>query len=160
VLQDFYQDPTVDNAVVYDALGEKFLEHFGVKGMRWGVRKVEPIKSKSGHTIIRGKAKVNVEGGDHHPAHPDAVKVAEAKAKLKKSGAAALSNEELRTVANRLQLEGQVHQLVKTKGKKFVSRHLEDQGNQLVREGLREGAKRGVKRAARVAGTAAAVAAV
>jgi hypothetical protein len=159
VLQDFYQDPNVDNAVVYDALGEKFLEHFGVKGMRWGVRKADPIKSRSGHTIIRGKAKVNVEGGGGHPAHPDAIKVAEAKTKLKKSGAAALSNEELRTVANRLQLEGQVHTLIKTKGKKFVDRHLEEQGNQLVRTGLREGAKRGIKRAARVAGTAAIVAA-
>lgn len=155
VLQDFYQDPNVDNAIVYDALGEKFLEHFGVKGMRWGVRKAEPIKSKSGHTIIRGKAKVNVEGGGGHPAHPDAIKVAEAKTKLKKSGAAALSNEELRTVANRLQLEGQVHTLIKTKGKKFVDRHLEEQSNQLVRTGIREGAKRALKRGAQAAAVAA-----
>ena len=97
-------------------LGAEFLLHYGVKGMHWGTRKESPtaVTPKATSKVPHGakrKTKIEVEGGENHPAHEDAIKVAQAQAKLKKSGAAALSNNELREVANRLQLEQQVSQL-------------------------------------------------
>lgn len=152
VLDDFYKDPNIDNAVVYDALGEVFLEHYGKKGMRWGIRggstpqAATPVATSKIPQGNRRKTKIDVKGGENHPAHPDAVKVAEAKAKLKKSGPAALSNHELRDVANRVQLENQVKVLTSHKGKQFVTRQLRSEGETLARTGIREGAKRGAKR--------------
>jgi 2'-5' RNA ligase len=158
VLQDFYKDPNVDNQVVYDALGQAFIEHYGVKGMHWGVRKDQTatrLSTTTGHSLVRGKAKIKVEGGDHHKAHPDAVRVAKAKQKLKKSGTNALSNQELRDVANRVQLENQVHLLTSHKGRKYVGKILESEGQNLLRTGIREGVRRGVKRAGATAAVAA-----
>jgi 2'-5' RNA ligase len=91
VLQDFYKDPNVDNAVVYDALGEVFIEHFGIKGMRWGRspggRAVggQPQGGVQGPAGNRAQDQDRGQGWREPPAHEDAVKVAEAKAKLKKS---------------------------------------------------------------------------
>jgi 2'-5' RNA ligase len=151
VLQDFYKDPNVDNAVVYDALGEVFLEHYGIKGMRWGFRRsapaaVSPSASSKVPAGNRRKTKIKVEGGQNHPAHSDAIRVAEAKAKLKKSGVSALSNGELRDVANRVQLENQVKVLTSNKGKRFVGRQLQTESSNLARAGIREGTKRGAKK--------------
>jgi 2'-5' RNA ligase len=161
VLDDFYKDPNVDNAIVYDALGEAFIEHFGVKGMRWGFRRSgttsTPVSSKSTHTLLRGHAKVDTEGGQHHPAHEDAVKVAEARQKLTKSGAAALSNKELQDVATRINLENQVAILTSHKGKKFVSNQLSEEGKNITRRGIRVGVRKGLKKAGKT-GLAAALA--
>lgn len=117
-------------------LGEAFLlEHYGVKGMHWGRRKAVPTAvgvtavSNVPHGTKR-KTKIKTQGGENHPAHEDAIKVAEARAKLTKSGTAALSNKELRDVANRIQLEQQVKQLHASGGKKFVTGLLKSQGQQ------------------------------
>jgi 2'-5' RNA ligase len=121
---------------------EEFLEHYGVKGMQWGVRRdgrnsaTPTAVATTSTTVIpsgnRRKTKIKVEGGQNHDAHPDAIKVAEAKTKLKKSGPATLSNKELQDVAKRLQLEQQVKQLTAPAGKKFVTNLLKQQGNQTV----------------------------
>lgn len=118
-------------------LGAEFLAHYGIKGMRWGHRTAKPAPTAvtpSAKSVVphgtKKKTKVQVEGGENHPAHQDAIKVAEARAKLAKSGTAALSNNELREVANRIQLEQQVKQLTAPGGKKFVSNLLKNQGNQ------------------------------
>lgn len=121
----------------------EFLSHYGVKGMRWGQRReggramptaVPPQARSHVPQSARRKTKVKVDGGENHPAHPDAIKVAEAKVKLKKSGPAALSNTELREVANRLQLESQVKQLTTSGGQKYVSNLLKTQGQQEVNQ--------------------------
>jgi 2'-5' RNA ligase len=159
VLQDFYKDPNVDNVAVYDALGSLFLEHYGVKGMRWGLRRKgeapAAVAPKAMSRVPHGdrrKTKIDTEGGQNHPAHADAIKVAQAQAKLKKSGASALSNQELRDVATRVQLENQVSLLTGHRGKQYVRRHLETAGNQQVQRGLARGiatgaAKKGGKAA-------------
>lgn len=158
--------------------GEAFvLEHYGVKGMRWGVRRYgptaaqvgaggalavaglpvlgggvaidaglrareraakagprptreepKPVDAKATSKVPAGarrKTKIQVEGGENHDASPDALRVAEATAKLRKSGAAALSNKELRELQERLNLERNVGQLVSAttrvgKGRQFV----------------------------------------
>jgi 2'-5' RNA ligase len=98
---------------------EAHLEHYGVKGMKWGVRNgvsrqgARPVVTKATVTRLTGHAKVKTKGGQAHPPVPDAIKTAAAKQKLKQSGPAALSNDELREVATRLQLEQQVIQLAK-----------------------------------------------
>ena len=106
------------------------LEHYGVKGMRWGHRRAAPeAVSPSARSVVphgtRRKTKIKVAGGENHPAHTDAVKVAQARAKMQKSGTAALSNKELQDLQNRLNLERNVKQLVTStsttgRGRKFV----------------------------------------
>lgn len=147
---------TVEDAIAQSIdLGSEFLAHFGVKGMRWGVRnhKGDPVAvtpqatSKVPHGTKR-KTKIEVDGGENHPAHEDAVKVAEAKAKLQKSGTAALSNKELQDVANRIQLEERVKILTSSKGKKFVKNQFQNEGQNLARQSVRAGTRKVIKKAA------------
>jgi len=132
-----------DLAVAYSETGEAAvaeLLHFGTKGMRWGVRNtsrstsmptaVDPVATSKVRAGVKRKTKIETEGGENHPASVDAIKVAQARTKLKKSGAAALTNKELQEVANRVELEARVSRAVQSTGKKFVSNILNTQGNQ------------------------------
>jgi hypothetical protein len=71
------------------------LEHFGVKGMRWGVRRFS-----SGRL-----------GGTKHEPSEDFQKVTDAKKKIRTSGTKALSNQELKLVVERMNLEQQFSNL-------------------------------------------------
>jgi hypothetical protein len=112
-------------------LGAEFLAHYGVKGMRWGTRRGESpsaVTPTATSVVPSGrfrKTKVKAEGGENQPAHEDAIKVARVQATLKKSGPAALSNQELQELQTRLNLERNVTQLVSStsrvnKGRNFV----------------------------------------
>jgi hypothetical protein len=88
---------------------DEFLEHFGVKGMHWGVRKGESSRAPSSedHTESVGLRKKAKAGGGIH----------------------VLSNDELQTVNNRLNLERSYSSLVENKkqsaaGEKFVKSNL------------------------------------
>lgn len=153
---------------VSDVGAEFVLEHYGVKGMRWGYRKERPtaVNPTARSFVPHGKkrkTKVKTEGGENQPASDDAIRVGEARAKLKRSGTAALSNQELRDVANRLQLEAQVATLTSSRGQKFIMRELETTGQQLTKRGVKSGAKsvaknvtkKKVKKAAATAAVAA-----
>jgi hypothetical protein len=94
----------------------------------------------------RRKTKIQAKGGQNHPAHEDAIKVEEAKVKLKKSGPKALSNRELQEVANRVRLEEQVKVLTSHKAKLFVRNQLRNEGQNLAREGVKKGAKSAAKK--------------
>ena len=130
----------MDVAMSDELRGKAFIEHFGVKGMRWGVRKDTAgpsLVTTESHTRARKgllksgtKTKVKTKGGEGHDAHPDAIKAAAKKAVLKKSGPAALSDQELRDVITRSQLESQANALVATKGQKFVKKHFESARDQ------------------------------
>jgi hypothetical protein len=130
------------------------LEHFGVKGMHWGVRREEirtnrmskrtakeekrranpnrtpaPVRVSDsiGVSSVK-KTTIKTVGGEDHPAHADAIKVAVSRQKLKRSGIHTLSNEELQQMAARMNLEAQVHSLQskrkKSVGQGFVDTHL------------------------------------
>lgn len=118
------------------ALVEAQLQHFGVKGMHWGVRRRSTVPVEVKATTGRSKTKVSAAGGESHPAHADAVAAAAQQQKLKKSGTNALSNKELRDLITRRQLEDQVKTATSSKTKKFVSRQLEIRGQQEVQKGL------------------------
>lgn len=77
------------------------LEHHGVKGMRWGIR-----KDRSSNVSVSDKRKrLKTSGGHDLPAHPDAIRSRTIGQKGKASGTKALSDEELQAYTKRLNLE-------------------------------------------------------
>jgi hypothetical protein len=93
---------------------EMLIKHFGVKGMKWGVR-----RSRS-------------SGSSRHPVSPDASKASALKGTVRKHGTSALSNADLQHLVTRLNLERQHSQLnpahVST-GKKILDELLGVGGN-------------------------------
>ena len=73
-----------------------FLEHFGVKGMKWGVRK--STDGSSGTSSRRRPSR---------SASPDAENAQNALTKIKKGGIKSVSNKELQDVITRMNLEQQ-----------------------------------------------------
>ena len=112
---------------------EEVLEHYGVKGMHWGTRK----GSTSG-----------TAGEKPRETSADAAKASELKSKAKKKGPQSLSNDEMRTLIQRMQLDSQFSQLnakQKNKGLQMVQEILTNNGKQLVNEAVKSGMKAGAK---------------
>jgi 2'-5' RNA ligase len=97
------------------ALDKKFFQHIGVKGMKWGVHR---NTMDNGATAVDVHAKagnlLKTKGGQKHPAHEDAVKVAISKQKARKSTVDSLSNKELQDLVSRMNLEQQYSRLIAT----------------------------------------------
>lgn len=90
-----------------DEVVEDILEHHGVKGMKWGVR-----RSKSSNVTVSDKGKkLKTSGGHGRPAHPDAVNAHTIGQITRKSGTKALSNQELESYSRRLNLEANVKRI-------------------------------------------------
>ena len=130
----------IDTLVQSDEFVGDFLAHYGVKGMRWGVRKSDPVPSGETRITQKGK-KLKGEGGKDIPAHPDARRAAESKQKAKGSGLQALSNKELKDLQTRMNLEQNVRELtVKEKNAnanpaaKFIKRTLLNSGKNEVQQ--------------------------
>jgi len=83
------------------AMHEAGLSHYGVKGMRWGVRKSDSGGGSSSTAQTTPKAR----------ASEDAKAVEKAFGKINRGGTDALSNHELQNVVTRLNLEQQYHRL-------------------------------------------------
>lgn len=66
-----------------NSIAEQFLAHYGIKGMKWGVRRRDPKEAAS----------------------QDAARSAALRARAKRSKPKALSNAELQTAINRMRLE-------------------------------------------------------
>jgi len=112
------------------AAGRQFLAHYGVKGMRWGVRKdvSTGVESKGvTNAGLTGRTKVVAKGGKGQEATQEALALGQKKQILKKSGVHALSNQELREMAERMRLEVEVKRLdqeTSSAGKKFIKKKL------------------------------------
>jgi len=91
------------------------LEHYGIKGMRWGVRRDNP-------------------SGSSTPSSDDAKKTAEYKARVKAGGTKSLSTRELQDLVNRMNLEQQYNRsrprTVGEQTRKFVTETLLNIGKQ------------------------------
>ena len=108
----------------------KHLEHAGIKGMKWGVRRYQ---NKDGTLTPAGRKRYSE---DH----------VRAKA-LKKKRLSQLSNAELRELNNRMQLENQYKSLKKQRistGQKFVQDVAYETSKNLASEYAKKYAKKGI----------------
>jgi 2'-5' RNA ligase len=125
-----------------DVFVTDFLQHHGVKGQKWGVRRERSTSVTTSHTP--GK-KIKAKGGQDLPSHEDAVKAAVSKQRAKKSTTDALSNKELKDLVERMNLEQQYSRLSgkgnKGEGQKFVEEQLKSVGRQKIQDALKKTAK-------------------
>lgn len=132
---------TAEHSDMYDDVDD-FLEHFGVKGMRWGVRRRRPGASSSSRPS--------------GPVSSDAARAARLQTRVSQHGTKSLTNAELQTLVTRLNLETQHGRLDPKKvnaGQAFVI----DVGKNIVKqEAANLVSQYGRKGAAWLAGIAAA----
>lgn len=115
------------------AVAELF--HYGVKGMKWGVRKDK--KGSSGPTPVtvtkNRRGGVTVKGGEGHERTEQSIRTTKIRQQAKKSGKTSLTNAELQEAINRMNLEQQFDRLnanQKSAGQKFVEGLLINAGKQ------------------------------
>lgn len=103
------------------------LMHYGVKGMKWGVRKkYQPKGRRKGKTNAQRIYEAAKEKSEARKAKKAAVKEVQVqrRQRVTKRSVQDMSDEELRTAINRMQMERTYSQLTAkevSKGKKFVS---------------------------------------
>lgn len=108
-----------------DDLVDDVLEHFGVKGMKWGVRRIRKDIRKITKAKVR-EARLNAK--QTKPTHTE---------QKKKNDEMFLTDEELRGRINRLQMEKTYQQLTmpeKSKGKKLFEKIVVSQTEAIAKE--------------------------
>lgn len=137
---------------------DDILEHYGIKGMKWGVRRSDAQlarargKRKKSSTQVRVNKdrteidKVRIKG---KPApSEDAIDAEIANKKAKKGGVKTLSNQELQALNQRLNLEQQYSNLTKkqkSNGAKAMDSLLKELKAQQVRDAAQWASKKAVE---------------
>ena len=134
---------------------EDILEHHGVKGMKWGVRRKatvgaqEVIVKDTRRKIPGFEPKVKTKGGGGRPASPDAVRAATTRQIGKKSGVKALSDQQLQEYTRRMNLEQQVKRLQyeqSNPAKKFILKLTGQAGKTAMQDAANQYASQQVKK--------------
>jgi len=125
------------------------LLHYGVKGMRWGIRRSRPSGPTNVAVSQKGRKKLKAVGGENQPASSDAVATKTLGQVAKKSGYQALSNDELQAYTRRLNLEANAKRLDydnKPVAHKFILGLLGKTGKSAAEQAANEAASKQVKK--------------
>lgn len=142
-----------------DETVEDFLAHYGVKGMRWGVRKKRRIsppgeegsptskRRSPGEEVkveVRPGKKLKVSGGKGQLPSEDAIRTAALVQKAKKSGVQSLSNAELKALTDRMSSEqnfAKNYKKYKEANTPVLKRFIQTQGKDWAQKQLKENGK-------------------
>lgn len=129
------------------------IQHYGIKGMKWGVRRDNPsatVDSAGNTTVSRNGRVTGVALSDKTKSSSKSSDDASRAAVLKKRAATkstdSLSNKDLKDLVERMNLEQQYSRLTMPQGKggnspaKVIRDVLEQEGRTLVRNAVRENA--------------------
>jgi hypothetical protein len=111
----------------------KTLAHYGVQGMKWGVRKDRTAQEVT--VKVAPGRKATASGGKHHSPAPEAMQRVATVQKSKRSTTDSLTNKELQDAVTRMQLERKYNSLTgenMTLGAKFVRFLLKQAGDLAV----------------------------
>ena len=147
----FIVDFKLVNDDVAQSAVDEILEHHGIKGMRWGIRRKNP-SGPNPVVVSVNRKKLKAKGGEGHPAVEEALRTAAVKQQVKKSGVHSVPSEELQAAVNRMNLESNFSQAAqKTKyesaGAKLVKRTLKRHGERHLDKVVDKGISLGVKAA-------------
>lgn len=119
-----------------DIQTNEYLKHFGILGMKWGIRRYQPYPKGEGHKGRYTGKKNNIEKIKTKKSKKKEDK--QQKKELKKnpvSPAKSMSDDELRQLINRLNMERQYDKLTtaeKTKGQKMADEVLTNAAKQIA----------------------------
>lgn len=140
---------------------DDFLAHYGVKGMKWGVRKSSSERAEAAEAKKAKKAekieakKVARKEAWKKPVDEDAAVAGQSRKRTETHGTDALSNKELQALVTRMNLEQQYTNLqssgkaksARQAGQEYVSDILKDTGRELASEAIKWAAREVVKTA-------------
>lgn len=123
---------------------DNHLSHYGIKGMKWGVRKRRGGGGSSSaeptDVIIKSRpGKIETSGGHNQPPSDDAKRAAAYRQKARASSVHSLSNAELKALVERMNLEANYAKALANnrppKGpvQKFIDNFIEQEKNTLMK---------------------------
>ena len=121
-------------------INNDYLAHYGVLGMKWGIRRYQ---NKDGTLTSAGKKRAAKLESEHNKLVGKKKETSNESSSNKKRSVKDLSNEELQSVINRLNMEQRYSELIKaqntkqtSRGKKFVMDVLEASGKNIATQSV------------------------